>query len=80
MNPLLAHKKEYFRGCCFFHVFLQGFMKSLSKNKVPACLINTLKARKDWRIGMTGNEALLTQMNELVKEGEYIWLQCINDK
>lgn len=35
--------------------------------RVPLVLINKMEARKHWRVGMTGNEALLMQRFRLLK-------------
>ncbi|SEG13922.1 hypothetical protein [Marinobacterium lutimaris] len=63
--------KDYYNGCCEFSTFLEGFLSSARRNKVPLVCINRLQARRHWRMGMTGNEALLTQRMELAREGEY---------
>lgn len=70
-------RKEYFRGCCTFEAFTTGFIEAANRKKIPLVLINKLRARRDWRNGMTGFEALQTQRFEILKEAEYTWLQAI---
>lgn len=60
--------------CCTFDVFLTGFMAAAHRHKIPLVCVNKMRARRDWRSGMTGNEALLTQRTALLKEAEYIYL------
>lgn len=57
--------------CCDFDTFLNGFTASARHHKVPLACVNRLQARRHWREGMTGNEALLMQRAELLREGEY---------
>lgn len=63
---------EYYRGCCTFEAFSTAFIAAASRHKVPILLIDRLRARRDWRAGMTGGEALLSQHRDLVREGEYV--------
>lgn len=67
-------RKDYFRGCCEWHTFMGDFMNAAARYKVPLICINRLQARRDWRSGMTGSEALLMQRQVLLKEGEYVLL------
>ena len=67
-------RENYFRGCCSFDVFVSGFIAASVRSGVPLACINKLRARKDWRSGMTGAEALFMQRQDLLKEGEYIFL------
>lgn len=69
-------RTNYVRGCCDFSTFLEGFLAAARRHKVPLACINRLQARRDWRLGLTGNEALLMQKRELEKEGEYAALQA----
>ena len=63
--------RDYFRGCCEFSTFVEGFMAAAEQHKVPLACVNRLQARRDWRAGLTGFEALWMQKRELEKEGEY---------
>lgn len=58
-----------------FEVFCTAFIAAAGRHKVPLVLINRLRARRDWRTGMTGAEALLSQRDDLLREGEYVLLQ-----
>lgn len=69
-------RTDYYRGCCTFEAFTSGFVAAALRHKVPLILIDRLRARRDWRAGMTGAEALLTQRGDLLREGEYVWLQA----
>ena len=68
---------EYRRGCCSFDVFFTGFIAAARNHHVPLVLIDKLQARRHWRCGMTGHEALLTQRKILINEAEYRWLHSI---
>lgn len=61
----------YARGCCTFHTFLEGFIASARRNSVPLLLIDRCLARRHWRTGLTGHEALTTQRTRLLKEAYY---------
>lgn len=67
-------RTEYYRGCCTFETFSTAFIAAARYHKVPTLLVNRLRARRDWRSGMTGREALLSQYRDLVREGEYLQL------
>lgn len=67
---------DYYRGCCTFETFSTAFIAKASHYKVPLILIDRLRARRDWRAGMTGTEALLSQRRDLMREGEYVWQQA----
>ena len=73
---IVMWRVDYFRGCCEFSTFVDGFLAAARRHDVPLACINSLQARRDWRSGMTGYEALMMQRRELLKEGEYLFVQA----
>lgn len=63
-----------FRGCCEFSTFLEGFLNAARRYDVPLVCINQLQARRHWRAGMTGAEALDMQKREMQREAEYLFV------
>lgn len=51
---------------------MAGFIAAAARHNIPLCCIDRLQARRDWRRGLTGNEALLKQRQELLKDSEYM--------
>jgi len=70
---------EYFRGCCNFDTFLNSLCSAARKTKFPLLLVDRLQARKHWRKGMTGYEALITQRNQQMS-GIYKINDVLNDE
>lgn len=61
-------ERDYFRGCCYFDDFLNAFMKAARRKNFPVLIAYRLQARRDWRKGMTGGEALRSQIQRECKE------------
>lgn len=59
------------RVCCTFDTFLNAFMRAAHQKRIPLLCVNRLEARRDWRRGMTGFEALNKQALRLNREGLY---------
>lgn len=60
-------KPDYFRGCCAFDTFVTAFAGAARRRNVPLILVNQLQARRHWRLGLTGGEALEVQRGELIR-------------
>jgi len=61
-----------YRGCCCFDTFLEAFMAGARRYGVPLILVDRLQARRHWRTGLTGQEALVTQRRVLLQESEHL--------
>ena len=60
------------RGCCSFGTFLDAFTRAAARRGVPLVLVDRRIARRDWRAGLTGGEALEMQRKALHREAPVI--------
>ena len=68
-------KKQWSNNaCCFAEDFIAAFLSKMAVHKVHPLLINKLRARQDWRSGLTGAEAFYNQLADLLKESEYAFV------
>ena len=61
-------KPRFNNACCSWDTFLDGFLKSASQKGLPLLIVDRCKARRFWREGLTGAEAVHMIRSELLKE------------
>lgn len=69
-------------ACCDWQTFEDGFLatwRRKANNNAGEALVDWVKAKKDWkRNHCTGSEAAAMQLQELAREGEYLWIERLN--
>ena len=71
----MNNKKQWVNtACCQAEDFIATFLTKMAVHKVHPLLINKLRARQDWRNGLTGTEAFYNQLSDLLKESEYAFI------
>lgn len=74
MGGLICGRLNTIENVAHLRHLSTAFIAAASHHKVPILVIDGLRARRNWRAGLTGEEALLSQHRDLVREGEYVQL------
>lgn len=67
-------------ACCDWETFKSGFLAAWKLKCASELLIDWKCAKRDWkRYHCTSGEAASMQLRKLAKEGNYLWLEILNN-
>lgn len=69
--PHLERPKPKDMRCCDWDTFFSSALRACADLRFPAVLLDKRRARRHWRAGLTGYEAVKMQQQAVAKEGEY---------
>lgn len=64
----VAERHLFNRSCCGRDTFFCAFLKAAYEDAVPLLLVDRCLARRRWRQGLTGREALMMIRKDFLKE------------
>lgn len=68
-------------ACCDWETFKDSFIGAWTRKGVGDLLIDWARAEIDWcRYHCTGGEAAKMQLQVLAREGDYLWLERLNNR